>query len=485
MNPMLLADFYKISHRKMYPPGTTKVYSTWTARGTRMPGVNEFVWFGLQAFIVRRLFSTFATDFFAQDVEKICADYSRIVRAALGDKYPDTSHIRELHSIGYLPLRIRALDEGTVVPLRTPMMTIENTDPRCFWLTNYVETLLSCELWQAGTSATIARQYKKLFDAYALETVGSTDFTRFQGHDFSMRGMGCLDAATLSGLGHLISFVGTDTIPAILAAESYYAADVTRELVGTSVPATEHSVQCVYGDDDAYLKAMITEAHPTGIISVVSDGYDFWDVINRVLPSLKDVIEKRDGKLVIRPDSGDPVKIVCGDADASTEWERKGAVERLWEIFGGTTTTQGYKCLTACVGLIYGDAITLDRATRMLAGLKSKGFASTNVVLGIGSFTYQYTTRDTFNMALKSTLAVRDGKEILIFKNPKTDDGTKYSQRGRVIVERSPDGKLTWRDGLSLSDHVPTNLLLDRFVDGRVVNMTTFAEVRARAQLCA
>lgn len=480
---MLLADFYKISHRKMYPSGTTKVYSTWTPRGTRIPSINEFVWFGLQAFIRRRLLGTFNQDFFAQNVDGICEDYARVVRHTLGDKNPDTSHIRELHSIGYLPLRIRGLDEGTVVPLRTPVMTIENTDPRCFWLTNYIETLMSCELWQASTSATIARQYRQLFEAYAIETVGDASFCGFQGHDFSMRGMGCLDASTLSGLGHLTSFVGTDTIPAILAAESLYGANVENELVGTSVPATEHSIQCVYGDDDAYVKAMITGAHPSGLVSVVSDGYDFWDVINRVLPALKREIEGRDGKLVIRPDSGDPVKIVCGDPEASAEWERKGAIDRLWEIFGGTVSAQGYKCLAPCIGLIYGDAITFDRATRILQGLKSKGFASTNVVFGIGSFTYQYTTRDTFSMALKSTLAIRDGKEIQIFKTPKTDDGTKNSQRGRVVVERDEFGKIVWRDRLSLSDHVPTNLLLDRFVDGKAVNPTTFSDIRQRSRV--
>lgn len=480
MNSMLLCDFYKLSHRRMYPVGTTKVYSTWTPRGSRMAGVESFVWFGLQAFIERRLRGTFQHDFFEQDIHAICSEYARIVRHTLGEKSPETDHIRELHALGHLPLRIRALDEGTVVPMRTPMMTIENTDPRFFWLTNYIETLMSCELWQASTSATIAHEYRKLFDRYALETVGDTGFCPFQGHDFSMRGMGTLDASILSGLGHLTSFVGTDTIPSILAAESFYGANVETELVGTSVPATEHSVQCVHGDDDAYFRDIITRVHPTGIVSVVSDGYDFWHVLNSVIPLLKPEIMARDGKLVIRPDSGDPVKIVCGDPEAETEWERKGAVERLWDIFGGTTSAQGFKCLAPCIGLIYGDAISLDRASRILASLKANGFASTNVVFGIGSYTYQYNTRDTFGMALKSTLAVRDGNEIQIFKTPKTDDGLKYSQRGRVVVERGADGGIAWRDKLSLTDHVPTNLLLDRFVDGAAPNRTTLAEVRAR-----
>lgn len=476
MNPMLLCDFYKLSHRTMYPrPGTTKVYSTWTPRGSRMP-VDGFVWFGLQALLKRRFLGTFQTEFFDRSVDAICADYARVVTACLGEKSPDTSHIRALHALGYLPLRIRGLDEGTIVPMRCPVMTIENTHPEFYWLTNYVETLMSCELWQPSTSATIAREYKKLFTSSAFETVGEDGFCGFQGHDFSMRGMGCLDASTLSGMGHLTSFVGTDTIPAILAAELYYGAE---GLVGCSVPATEHSVQCVYGNDDAYVRAMITEVHPGGIVSVVSDGYDFWDVVTRVVPSLKREILARDGKVVIRPDSGDPVKIIIGDPEAADEHVRKGAIECLWDTFGGTVSAQGFRCLDPHIGLIYGDAITLERARRILAGLKAKGFASTNVVFGIGSYTYQYNTRDTFGLALKSTLAVRDGKEVPIFKTPKTDDGLKYSQRGRVVVELV-DGKISWRDGLSLTDHVPTNLLRDRFVDGKMVNETTFADVRKR-----
>lgn len=476
MNPMLLIDGYKLSHRLQYPSGTTKVYSTWTPRGSRN-GLDGFVWFGLQAFLQRRLLGTFGKEFFGQPIDDTCDNYVRFLGSYLGTSDADADHLRSLWVLGYLPLRIRGLDEGTVVPMRCPVMTIENTHPDFFWLTNYVETLMSCELWQPSTSATIAREYKKLFDKYALETVGDTGFCGFQGHDFSMRGMGGVDAAMLSGMGHLTSFVGTDTIPAILAAQSFYGAE---GLVGCSVPATEHSVQCVYGNDDAYVRAMITDVHPSGIVSVVSDGYDFWDVVTRVVPSLKKEILAREGKLVIRPDSGDPVKIVCGDPEATEEHVRKGAIECLWDIFGGTVSEQGYRCLDSHIGLIYGDAITLERAQKILANLKAKGFASTNVVFGIGSYTYQYNTRDTFGMALKSTLAVRDGKEIPIFKTPKTDDGLKYSQRGRVVVERDADGKIIWRDGLSLTDHVPTNLLKDRFVDGKIMNLTNFADIRAR-----
>ncbi len=478
-NPMLLCDFYKLAHRRMYPPGTELVYSTWTPRGTHLPGVTEFVWFGLQAFLKGRILDEFQRAFFEAPKHQVVESYRRLVGHTLGGD-PETQHIEDLHDLGYLPIRIRALEEGTVVPLRMPVMTIQNTDPRFFWLTNYLETLMSCELWQPSTSATIAREYRKLFGEYAKRTGEDGSFCQFQGHDFSMRGMGSLESAVGSGMGHLTSFVGTDTIPAIEAAELYYGADVGRELVGTSVPATEHSVQCAFGNDESYFRHVVQKAHPSGIVSIVSDGYDFWEVVTRLLPELKSAIMARDGKAVIRPDSGDPVKIICGDPDSEVEHIRKGAVECLWDTFGGTTNAAGYKCLDPHIGLIYGDAITLERARRILNLLQQKGFASTNVVFGIGSYTYQYQTRDTMGLALKSTLVVINGHEVPIFKDPKTDDGTKKSQRGRVAVRRNGAGELYWTDGLLLGEHIDGNLLHDVFVDGRLVKEHTFEEVRAR-----
>lgn len=492
LNAMLLADFYKLSHRKMYPEGTEQVYSTWTPRASRMKNVTEVVNFGLQAFIKDKLITFFNEEFFGRSKAEVVSEYSRIVKNTLGDQNPDTSHIEELHDLGYLPLSIKALPEGTVVPLRVPMITIVNTNPKFFWLTNYIETLASCELWQPSTSATIAREYRKLLDGAAADTAGPLDFVQFQGHDFSMRGMSSLSSALTSGMGHLLSFSGTDTVPAIQAAEMFYGANVERELVGTSIPATEHSIQCAYGDDMEYYQNMISKVHPSGFVSIVSDGYDFWDVIGRVLPALKDQIMKRDGKVVIRPDSGDPVKIICGDPDMAPEENatprdylvRVGAVQALWEIFGGKTNHYGYKELDSHIGLIYGDAITLLRAKEIVSRLKEKGFASTNVVFGIGSYTYQYNTRDTFGFALKSTLCVINGVEKQIFKDPKTDDGIKKSQKGRVVVTKQlgPNGKdqLVAIDGFSLSDKVKGDLLVEVFRDGKLLVEQTFAEIRER-----
>lgn len=242
LNAMLLADFYKISHREMFPKGTELCYSTWTPRTSRLANTDFAVSFGQQAFIKNYLLGFFNLNFFGKSKEEIIKDYSRIIKFTLGIDNPATKHIEDLHDLGYLPLSIKSIAEGTKVPLKVPMMTIENTDSRFFWLTNYIETLASCSLWHASTSATIAYNYKKLLTDYAMETVGNADFVAFQGHDFSMRGQTSLESAILSGMAHLLSFVGTDTIPAITALEHLYNANIEKELVGTSVPATEHSV---------------------------------------------------------------------------------------------------------------------------------------------------------------------------------------------------------------------------------------------------
>ena len=482
----VLCDFYKLSHRPMYPDKTEVVHSTWTPRTTRVKGVDHIVWFGGQAFFKEYLIDVFNEHFFLRPKAEVIAEYVRFIKYTLGDANPYTKHLEELWDLGYLPLSIKALPEGTVVPTRVPVMTIQNTDKRFFWLTNFIETLGSCELWQASTSATLALEYKKLMDSFAREThPENVGFTIFQGHDFSMRGMSSLRSAILSGMGHLVAgFVGTDTCPSIVGAEYYYNANIEKELVGTSVPATEHSIQCSYQDDMEYLRRMLSVVHPNGIVSIVSDGYDFWDVITRVIPALKPEIMARKGgpvgdKVVIRPDSGDPVLIICGDPKAKTEHERKGAVECLWDIFGGTISETGYKVLDSHIGLIYGDAITLSRAKEIMSLLKEKGFASTNIVFGIGSYTYQYNTRDTFGFAIKSTLCVIDGKEKQIFKDPKTDDGVKKSQKGRVAVLK--DGKsYKFIDGLSLNDKIEGDLLVEVFRDGKLLVDDSFSAIRAR-----
>jgi nicotinamide phosphoribosyltransferase len=319
-----------------------------------------------------------------------------------------------------------------------------------------------------------------------LETTGSTAGVEFQAHDFSMRGMeGVYGSSDLSGPGHLLSFVGTDTIPAILFHEKYYNANIETELVGTSIPATEHSVMCSYGQTDEFelFKHLMLDVYPSGFFSVVSDTWDFWKVIGEYLPALKEEVMNRDGRVVIRPDSGDPVKIVVGDPDGATELERKGLIEALWDIFGGFTTEQGYKVLDPHIGAIYGDSITLLRAEEIVEKLKRKGFASTNIVFGVGSYTYQMNSRDSLGFAMKATYAEVNGEERMLFKDPKTDDGTKRSQRGRVAVTKM-NGEIIVTDGLNLKTYnanfANRDLLETVFLDGELVSEHSLSEVRER-----
>jgi nicotinamide phosphoribosyltransferase len=478
--PTLLCDFYKISHREQYPEKTEMVYSTWIPRsGAHLPRVEKVVCFGILGFVLE-LDQIFRQSFFSQPKETVVAEYSRYLKYCLGVNTPYTKHLEELHDLGYLPLKIKALPEGTLVPFRVPMLTVENTDPRFFWLTNYIETAASALLWKPATTASLAYTYRKMLDSYAMLTTGSIRGVEFQGHDFSMRGMSGIDDAARSGAGHLLSFVGTDTIPAIQYIEEYYGGDIEKELIGCSVNASEHSVMCAGGADTEYetFLRLIKDVYPTGIVSIVSDTWDLWKVITEILPRLKEDILARDGKVVIRPDSGEPVDIICGDLKANPEHPAyKGVIELLWDTFGGQVTEQGYKVLNPAIGAIYGDAITLDRCEQICERLMAKGFATTNMVYGIGSYTYQYITRDSLGFAMKSTSVIIDGQEKPIYKDPVTDNGVKKSARGRVKVVQVGD-TLAYAD----LDHPREgqDLLRDVFVNGQMFNVEKFSSIRER-----
>jgi len=455
-NAITLIDGYKLDHRRQYPAGTEFVYSNWTPRGSRIDGIDHVVNIGLQFFLQEYLGNQFDETFFSKDVEDVVAEYTRRTLGYLGPNEIGDQHIRDLHALGYLPLEFKALPEGALVPLRVPMFTVENTHPDFFWLVNYIETLMSNVLWMPMTSATIAKRMRGLLDEFAIKTGSPVEFVDWQGHDFSMRGMAGVESAVLSGFGHLTQFTGTDTIPAIDFVEHYYGDDLADDyLIGGSVAATEHSVMCAGGEDDEQeTYERLIDLYPSGILSVVSDTWDLWKVLTETVPALKDKILARDGKLVIRPDSGDPADILCGTKryhgnknflrmDLRNEGDRtneeKGVVELLWEIFGGTYTETGHKLLDSHIGVIYGDSINYERAKDILSRLDAKGFASANVVFGMGSFGYQYQTRDTFGFAMKATNVVIDGVEKPIFKNPVTDGGTKKSLRGRIAVLKNTE----------------------------------------------
>jgi nicotinamide phosphoribosyltransferase len=480
MNPLLLTDGYKTDHRRQYPDNTTLVYSNWTPRKSRIEGAEEVVFFGLQYFIKKYILEDFERDFFTRPKDEVVARYARRINNYLGENQVGTAHIAALHDLGYIPMVFKALPEGAMVPVRVPMFTMYNTLPEFFWLTNYFETLLSAVVWMPCTSATIAARYRKLLDAYAAETSSVPEFVNWQGHDFSMRGMAGIEAAVSSAAGHLLSFTGTDTIPAIDFLEQYYNANSDKELVAGSVAATEHSVMCMgttEGEFDTF-KRLICEVYPKGIVSIVSDTWDLWQVLTNYLPRLQDVIAGREGKVVVRPDSGDPADILCGNPNGKTIEEQKGVVELLWDTFGGSTNNKGYKELIPQIGAIYGDSITIARAADICERLKAKGFASTNVVLGIGSYTYQYNTRDTFGFAMKATYGEVNGEGREIFKDPVTDDGTKKSARGLIKIVKE-NGTYILIDRVSWEEE-RTGELKEVFRDGKLLIDYILAEIRAR-----
>jgi nicotinamide phosphoribosyltransferase len=479
INPLLATDFYKIGHPFQYPKGTQFIYSNLTPRKSRMPGVSEMVFFGLQYFVKDYLIRSFNENFFRRPKAEVMAEYKRRIRTSIGD-IQSYAHIEALHDLQYLPLKIKALPEGSKVPMQVPCLTVQNTLPEFYWLTNFIESVMSAYIWQPCTSATIAYEYRKLLDKFAVETGMPPGFVQWQGHDFSFRGMSSLDSAVASGMGHLLSFTGTDTIPAIDALEQFYGAVCEKELIGASVPATEHSVMSANGEGNELdtFDRLISEVYPTGIVSIVSDTWDLWKVCTEYLPALKDKIMKRDGKVVVRPDSGDPVEILCGKYGFHG-WgtpAQKGVVELLWEVFGGTVTSKGYKLLDPHIGAIYGDSITLERAEHICRRLEEKGFAS-QVVFGIGSFTYQHNTRDTFGTAMKATMAIIDEKEYPIYKSPVTDDGTKKSARGWLCVKKNEAGKYELKDNCSFIMEAQSDIEIV-FNEGKLVKEQTLSQIR-------
>lgn len=502
----LISDSYKQSHYQMYPNNLTKLYSNFTARKSRKEGINKIVFFGLQYYLLEYLVRQWNDGFFNIRKEDVINVHAETVRP-FSTGGPVTKQWENLHELGYLPIRIKAVPEGTRVPIGVPMLTVTNTHPDFAWLVNFIETQLSMVLWMPITSATIADDFKKDLLKWAIETGGDPSFVDFQGHDFSMRGMPGLEAACLSGAGHLTSFKGSDTIPAASFLKQYYGSD---GFIAGSVAASEHSVMSVGGkEDEIETFEKLLDTFPDGILSVVSDTWDLWKVCTKFLPKLKDKILARNGKLVIRPDSGNPADIICGtdhkfaqDSDGTIirkfaskfyRPKEKGVIELLWEVFGGTVNEKGYKVLDPHIGAIYGDSITSEKGNEICRRLKEKGFCSTNIVFGIGSFSYQFNTRDTFGMAMKATYCEKEenfyaspeslepGVKTIkqsIFKDPVTDSGEKRSAKGLLaVIKNKETGELELHQEVDEQTE-QTGELKTVFEDGRLVAKQSLDQIR-------
>lgn len=555
-SPLVFADFYKPSHISMYDRRSEIVQDNMTPRNAK-----HFIHFadndqrvmmaGLQGFIKWFLIDLFNENFFKMKKKAAIAQYKEICDLSIGPDMVETWGFEKLHDLGYLPLEIRSIPEGTLSPVQVPLFTIQNTHPDFYWLPNFLESVISAETWKTITTATTFWQYRKLSEAYAAETCDNNLHVPFQNHCFAYRGESGTHDAAQSEFGQLINSMGTDTIPAILYANRYY--NMKGKFVAGSIPASEHSVATTnigfivgrlktenpdlsldelrFLAEVEFLKRYITEIFPKGFVSYVADSYDFWAIITRAALILKEEIMARDGRVVFRPDSGIPEHIIAGyryigdfetlseakdaawesekgevvsvkgkyyniEFDEDTDYldlepsdlqdhEVKGAIQCLWEIFGGEVNSKGYKVLDSHVGLIYGDSITVARAKDIFERLKDKGFASSNIVYGVGSFTTQYTTRDSLGMAVKATGAVIDGQQIMVVKEPKTDLGKK-SAKGFLKVVRNMFGQLELIDNCQLEDvQSDDNELRRVFYNGKLIvdeDLTTIRE-RAAAQL--
>lgn len=488
---LMQTDSYKLDHKRISDLAgkTTRVYSNWTNRGTRIEGIDKVVHFGLQAFL-QQLTETWQP-FFDADEDLVVDLYRERLKNFLAPGIP-LDHIRALHKLGYLPLEFKAVAEGTEVPLRVPTFTIENTVDEFFWLTNYIETILSATYWQPSTAATIAHSIRKELDEAAAKTGTPAEVVDFQGHDFSFRGMTGPEAAAASGAAHLVSFNGTDSLVSLDWIDHYYGG----EYLAASVPATEHSVMCagaaVLGEKKLF--GEIINLYPTGIVSIVSDTFDLWKVLTDFLPSYHDEIMARDGRIVVRPDSGDPVEIITGTIDARTpegldEYMKKvaagtltvqeaGVIQLLWDEFHGEINEAGFRQLDTHVGMIYGDAMTRERIREVAERLAARGFASGNFVAGVGSYSYLgLLSRDTFKSAVKATWAEVDGVGYDLQKDPITDDGTKKSAKGRLSVQRDENGELFLIQQATPEQEAASELKTV-WKDGEFVRKQTFAEVR-------
>jgi nicotinamide phosphoribosyltransferase len=457
-NIILNSDSYKYSQFNQYPPKTTVVYSYIESRG----GVYDAtVFFGLQAFIKEYLTGPVVTMDMIDEAEALITAHGEPFNRA-GWEYIVREHG------GNLPVIIKAVPEGTVVGTRNVLATIENTDPACYWLTSFLETALLRAIWYPTTVATNSYENKKLILDY-LERTGDPTSIDFKLHDFGARGVSSLESAGIGGAAHLVNFMGTDTVEALLFARRYYGADVA----GYSVPAMEHSTVTSWGREnevDSYRNMVKQNGKPGGIVSAVSDSYDIFKACELWGTELKQDILDSGATLVVRPDSGDPAVVV------------KQCLQILEKYFGSTKNSKGFKVLNN-VRVLQGDGINHASIRSILYSITLAGYSADNVVFGQGGALLQIVNRDDQKFAMKCSAALVDGKWVDVFKDPITDKG-KRSKKGRLVLIKAENNFKTFTtEDTAYNDVKDQDVLETVFVNGVLTRDMTFDEVRANAAI--
>jgi nicotinamide phosphoribosyltransferase len=454
-NIILNVDSYKASHYLQYPPGITHLSAYIESRGGEF---DELIFFGLQAFIKEYLLTPFTKD----DIDEA---ENLFVPHGVPFNREGWEHILHEHG-GLLPLEIQALPEGTCTEPHQVLVQVINTDEKCFWLSAYIETIILRAVWYPTTVASLSRNVRNMLMRYMLDTCDNLDGLPYILHDFGSRGASSRESAALGGMGHLLSFTGSDTIAAIMAARRFYG----EAIAGFSIPAAEHSTITSWGKDgelDGFKNMLDTFLTEGKAVSVVSDSYNIWRSIDEFWgDALKDQIINSGGRLVVRPDSGDPVNVVCL------------AMEKLFQHFGYTENSKGYRVLPDCIRLIQGDGLDPELIYDILNAMKQKKISTDNIVFGMGGALLQRLDRDTMKFAMKASAVKVNGEWRGVYKDPSTAPG-KRSKQGRLAAVINENGNIETILEKDLNGR--ENQLQTVYRNGQLMVDMNFSDIKARA----
>lgn len=455
-NPIFDTDSYKLSHFTQYPEGTEYV-SSYIEPRKAWDEIDRVLFFGLQAELMKLAGAIITQERLDEAAPFLKAHGFDIFVAGW-------QHIIDAHG-GRLPVLIEALPEGTLAPVSVPQLRIRNTDPKVYWLVSYLETRLLRAIWYGSTVASLSHFVVGKIRHRMELTDGTQLGAEFKLHDFGARGATTAEAAALGGAAHLVNSFGTDTIAGLVMARNAYGA----EIAGFSIPASEHSTMTALGEAGELAQfTRMLDMNPEGIVACVSDSYDLMRAVKSYWgDALRDKILERDGTLVVRPDSGDPIEIV------------PDVIEALMARFGYTTTEQGYRLLNGKVRVIQGDGVDKDSITEIMDAMMDRGLAIGNIAFGMGGGLLQKVNRDSFGYAMKASAIWRDGAWHDVFKDPKTANGTKTSKRGVQGAMKTDSGAFVARPAANIPPGA--DALRPVFRDGEILRFSSFEDIRARA----